>query len=168
MHDASALRTASRTRASTSQKYHDRKLGITGGYVFRAKLMVAMAVLQALLSISGNRSAVQEDMMLNPVLQAVQLLNILLTDGFGLLFCATFLTMRQNNWERALAAVRRCTRRLFAGSDSEARPPASAMEMERSERSGPGAATTTEGGTGSGEEKQRTTESSLVGDEVKD
>ena len=114
MDSDSAIDSAMKVRSSSnglSQEKIARKCGISGDYVYRLKLLigvyVASSFFQILTSISalGSSASVQSK---SPIVDLLQLLNIFIYDGTGLIICLIFHSMATNGW--VLMQVRACVR----------------------------------------------------------
>ena len=85
------------------------KCGITGGYVYRTRLVIAIHWGSLVLSLLANRTAlkaaqggmIQSDMAMSqtdPILAFIQILTIIFIDGKGCIVALAYMTMRNNGW----------------------------------------------------------------------
>ena len=88
------------------------KLGITGGFVYRAKLMIGINLVSVIFNILSNRTAISTGMSTNsPILLFLQLINIFVNDGKGFILFLSFITMRTSGWLRLCGNVRKMLRK---------------------------------------------------------
>ena len=99
------------------------KLGVTGGYIFRVKLIIFLAASQTLFGISANRSVlVFKTEEISPILEAVQLFNGVLVEAFGFILFCVFVTMRDTRWAwLSRATKQRCRACLYNNNFNEVR-----------------------------------------------
>ena len=86
---------------------HQEKCNISGGYVYRTKLLIAVTLVSVVFQILGNRSARSNSLSAGePILDFLQIINIFITDGSGFIMFLIYITMRSNGWVKVSFRVR--------------------------------------------------------------
>jgi len=76
----------------------EMKCGVTGGYLYRTKLMIGVNLVSIIFQILGNRSAMMDSVAGDPILDFFQIINIFVNDGKGFILFLCYVTMRTNGW----------------------------------------------------------------------
>ena len=88
-----------------SYKTNPYKLGISGGYVFRAKIIVCVGLTGMVVSLATNITWCI--IKAGAVATMIMLIGVVTTDGFGMFLFLTFASMRTNRWGVVLMDLRR-------------------------------------------------------------
>ena len=98
------------------------KCGITGGYVYRTRLLLTIHCGSLVLSLLANRTALKlaqggfmhdaADSKNHPILAFIQILNIVFIDGKGFIVALAYMTMRNNGWLKFLKNLKFRYRKL--------------------------------------------------------
>jgi predicted permease len=74
------------------------KCSVTGGYVFRTKLLLGVSVASTIFQILGNRTALAGMEDAEAILKFLQIVNIFITDGMCFIVFLTYINMRKTGW----------------------------------------------------------------------